>query len=100
MGELTGKATADQVKEWKKKHGDVFEVAVGNSVCYLKKPDRKIMGYVATLAKNPIRANEVLLDNCWLGGDERIKTDDELFLGVSGKLTEIVEVKEAEIKKL
>lgn len=35
-----------------------------------------------------------------LAGDEEIKTDDALFLGVSTKLGELVEVKEAELKKL
>ena len=100
MSELKGTATAEQISEWKKKHGDIFKVGVGDSVCYMKKPDRKTMSYVATLGNNPIRANEVLLENCWLGGDESIKTDDEKFYGVSAKLNEIVAIKEAEITKL
>lgn len=100
MSELKGTATAEQISEWKKKHGDIFKSVVGNSVCYLKKPDRKTMSYVATLGNNPIRANEVLLENSWLGGDESIKTDDEKFYGVSAKLNEIVAIKEAEITKL
>jgi hypothetical protein len=55
---------------------------------------------VATLGSNPVRANEALLQNCWLGGDESIKTDDDKFFGVSAKLNEIVEIKDAEIVKL
>jgi hypothetical protein len=98
--DLKGTATAEQIADWKKKHGDIFKVVVGDSVCYLKKPDRKTMSYVATLGNNPIRANEALLQNCWLGGDESIKTDDEKFFGVSAKLNEIVEIKDAEIVKL
>ena len=58
------------------------------------------MSYVATLGNNPIRANEALLQNCWLGGDDSIKTDDDKFFGVSAKLAEIVQVKDAEITKL
>lgn len=100
MSELKGTATAEQISEWKKKHGDIFKVEVDDSVCYLKKPDRKTMSYVATLGNNPIRANEALLQNCWLGGDDDIKTNDEKFFGVSGKLAEIIEVKDAEITKL
>lgn len=98
--ELKGTATAEQIEKWKKAHGSLFKAEVGESVCYLKTPDRKTMGYVATLGNNPIRANEALLQNCWLGGDEAIKTDDELFFGVSAKLAEIVQVKDAEITKL
>jgi hypothetical protein len=100
MSELKGTATAGQITEWKEKYGDVFRAEVGDSVCYLKKPDRKTMSYVATLGNNPIRANEALLQNCWLGGDENIKTDDEKFFGVSSKLNEIIQIKEAEITKL
>ncbi len=100
MSELKGKATAEQISEWKKKYGDIFKVEVGDSVCYLKKPDRKTMSYVATLGNNPVRANEALLENCWLSGDENIKTDDEKFFGVSAQLSEIVQIKEAEITKL
>lgn len=100
MGEIKGKADAEQIASWKKKHGDVFQIQVENSVCYVKKPDRKTIKYMASVGNDPIRANEVLLENCWLGGDGAIKTDDSLFLGVSSKLAEIVEIKEAEISKL
>lgn len=98
--ELTGSATAEQIEKWKKEHGDIFKVEVGGSVCYLKKPDRKTMSLVATLQNTPVRANEAMLQNCWLGGDESIKTDDEMFFGVSAKLAAIIEVKDAEITKL
>ncbi len=98
--EKIGVATPEQIEGWKKKHGDVFLVEVENSVCYLKKPDRKTMSYVGTLANNPVRANEALLENCWLGGDDSVKTDDAKFLGISAKLNEIIQVKEAEITKL
>ena len=100
MNELKGTATSEQIGDWKKKHGDIFKVEVGDSVCYLKKPDRKTMSYAASLGNSPIRANEALVQNCWLGGDESIKTEDEKFFGVSAKLNEIVEIKDAEITKL
>lgn len=47
-----------------------------------------------------MKYNEFLLNNCWLEGDEIIKTDDALFLGVSAQLAEIIEMKEATLKKL
>jgi len=100
MDELKGTATAEQIADWKKKHGDVFQVVVDDSICYLKKPDRKTMSYAATLGSNPVRANEALLQNCWLGGDENIKTDDEKFFSVSAKMGEIIKIKDAEITKL
>ena len=73
-----------QIDAWKKAHGDVFKVEVDGKVCYLKKPDRKVLGAASVLGKNdPMKYNEVLLENCWLDGDEEIKKDDSLFLGVS-----------------
>ena len=60
-----------------------------------------MLGAASVLGKNdPMKYNEVLLENCWLGGDEEIKKDDSLFLGVSSHLAEIIEIKTAEIKKL
>lgn len=93
--------TKEQIESWKKKHGDVFEVNVDGRTAYLKKPDRKVLGAASVLGKDdPMKYNEILLENCWLGGDEEIKTDDSLFLGVSSVLAEIIEIKKAEIKKI
>lgn len=98
---LVGQAAPEQIEAWKRKHGEVFAVTVGDSVCYLKKPSRKALGYASFASKNnPLNFNEVILNDCWLGGDESIKTDDAKFLGVSAVLTELIEVKEAELKKL
>ncbi|WP_279040951.1 hypothetical protein [Butyricimonas paravirosa] len=95
------KLTPKQVEELKEKHGDIFEVEIENKVCYLKKPTRKVLSAAATVGqKDPLKYNEIILANCWISGDEEIKTDDALFLGVSGVLSEIIEIKEATLKKL
>lgn len=94
-------ATEAQIKEWKSKYGDVFEVLVEDKKCYLRKPDRKILGLATSVGqKNPMKFNEIILHNCWLAGDEEIKTDDDYFLGVGAKLETLIQIKEAEIKKL
>lgn len=101
MAELIGQAAPEQVEAWKKEHKAVFAVTVDGHIAYLKKPDRKTLSFAsAGGAKDPIKFNEVMLNNCWLGGSESIKTDDDLFLGVSGKLAELISVKEAELVKL
>ena len=94
-------ATKEQIAEWKNKHGQIFCIKVDDKSCYLKKPSRKALGYASMAGKeNPLKFNEVLLNDCWLAGDEEIKTNDDLFLSVSQKLGEIIEVKEAELVKL
>ena len=101
MDKLIGQATADQIAEWKSKNNEVFAITVDGHIAYLKQPDRKTIAYASSVgAKDPIKFNEILLNNCWLGGSESIKTDDSLFLGASGKLAELIEVKEAELVKL
>lgn len=97
---LIGEVTPDQIEQWKKKHGEVFQIEVGESVCYLKKPDRLTIKASLSAGADKIRSNEIMLANCWLGGDENIKTDDSMFFGVSGVLDELIDIKAAELKKL
>jgi hypothetical protein len=97
----TKKVTQEQIEAWKKKHGNVFKLKIEDKECYLKTPDRKTLSFASSVAtKDPLKFNEILLNNCWLGGDEEIKTDDSLFLAASSKIAEIIEVKEAELEKL
>jgi hypothetical protein len=94
-------ATPEQLAQWKKEHEEIFMAEVDGHRCYLKKPNRKTLSAAAVVgAKDPLKYNEIVLKNCWLGGDEEIQTDDRLFLGISGQLGEIIEVAEATIKKL
>lgn len=98
---LIGQATPDQIAEWKKKYGKVFGIKVDGHIAYLKKPDRKVLGYASTAGKNdPIKFNEVVINNCFIGGSEAVKTEDDLFFGASSMLTELIQVKEAELVNL
>ena len=95
------KATKQQIAEWKKEHTNVYEISVDGYHCYLKSPTRQILSMAAVASQeNPIRGNEVLLEKCWLGGDEIIKTDDTLFLATGKQITKIIETKEASLEKL
>jgi hypothetical protein len=98
---LEKKPSAAQIEEWKKQHGDVYRIAVDGKECYLKPPSRKTLGYASVAAReNPLKFNEVILRDCWLAGDEEIRTDDTLFLSVSGHLDKLIQIKEAELEKL
>ena len=94
-------ATKEQIAKWKAEHGEIFRITVEGKACYLKKPSRKALGYASVAGKdNPLKFNEVMLNDCWLAGDEEIKTDDGLFLSISPKLSELIEVKQSELEKL
>lgn len=99
--ELIGQATPEQIEEWKNKYGKMMAIKVDGHICYLKSPDRKTLGYASQAAKtNPMKFNEIVLTNCFVGGSEAIKTDDMLFLGASSVLEQLIEIKEAELVKL
>lgn len=93
--------TQKTIEQWKAQHGEIFQIKVGDKVCYLKQPSRKALSYASTLiTKDPIKFNELILNDCWLAGDEEIKNNDSYFLAAASKLAEIIEVKEAELVKL
>ena len=94
-------ATAEQIARWKEQHGKVYKITVDGKVCYLKRPSRKVLSYATAAGKDdPLKFNEAVLRECWLGGDEVIKTDDALFMGVGARLADIIEIKQAELEEL
>lgn len=93
------KYTEEQVAEWKKKHGTVYEISVDGKSCIIRKPNRKDLSYVSVV-KDPIKMQETLLKQLWVDGDEEIKTDDELFFAACNQLEEVLQLKQADIKKL
>lgn len=91
--------TDEEIKGWKEKHGELYQVSVEGYSCILHKPTRKDLSYISSV-KDPIKMSELLLEQTWVAGDEEIKTNDELFMSVVSKMDEIVKFKEAEVKKL
>jgi hypothetical protein len=88
-----------QIAEWKKAHGDIYLIETQGKKCIVRKPTRKEYSYISVV-KNPIKAQETLLNQIWLDGDEEIKTNDDLFFAVCSQLEDVLKIKEAEIKKL
>ncbi len=91
--------TKEQVAEWKRKHGDIFELSVEDKNCILRRPNRKDLSYVSVV-KDPIKMSETLLKQLWVAGDTEIQKEDDLFLAVIPQMEEVIKVKEAQIKKL
>ena len=68
-------------------------------VAYLKTPSRKIISAATAIGgKDPIKFGELILQNCWLGGDERIKTDDTIFLSANAVIGDLIKIKTASLK--
>ena len=98
---LVGQATVAEIDEWKKRHGDIYAIKVDGHVCYLRKPTRRDLSFASSAGKkDPLKFNETLLRDCWLGGSEAIRRDDDKFMGASGVLEKIIPDAEAELEKL
>lgn len=91
--------TPEMIAEWKKKHGDIFKISVDGFDCIVKKPGRKDLSF-ASSAKDAIKQNEIILNACWLAGDEEIKTDDSLFFAATKRMDELFDIKQADLEKL
>lgn len=94
-----------KIDELKKKHGAIYQIDVETDVsgeyksCIIRKPNRKDLSYVSAV-KNNFQAMETLLRQLWIEGDEEILTDDDLFLGATNQMGEILKIREGQIKKL
>lgn len=100
--------TKEQIEDIKHKHANekLFCVVSGledgqtvTKSCIVRKPNRQDLSFISVI-RDPIKRKEALLNQIWVAGDEDFKTDDELFLGLSAKLSELINVKEVEIKNL
>ena len=69
---------------------------------YVRKPKRRDLSYASSAAakKGGLGYIEAVMKNCKLGGDDSIITDDAKFMGASGQMATLIDIKEAELKKL
>ncbi len=110
MGELTmtkPKAVADAtISMWKKQYGEVFCLTVKAEgedkpelTGYFRKPNIEILS-AASSAPNPVHQGNILFENCWLGGDEAVSTDDEARMGAIAQLAQLFKPRVASLKKV
>lgn len=94
--------TSEEIQDWKEKYKTVHKLSVEGKTAYLRKPDRRTLSLAMTkISKGDILGgSEAILENCWLGGDTEIKTDDDLFMSAVSKVGDLIQVKEAELEKL
>lgn len=100
MKELQGAVEQAQIDKWKALYGEIYAITGEGKICYVKKPDRKILAYASQYQNNPIKMAETYFNSCFLGGCEDFKTDDELFMSAAPRVVQIFKLKETELVKL
>lgn len=105
---LPGDITPAQLNAWKAKYGKVFAIEVnvdedGKDIAtgYFKKPDLSVIGLVQKIGKeDPMKASISGFTNCWLGGDERFLSDDEIKLSAINEMGKLFKIRSARVKNL
>lgn len=96
-----GQLTQEQIDELKEKHGYVFEFEVEGHFCYLKKPDRKLLGSAMKMSRdNPMLFNETIMNNCFLHGFDGFKNvNSEWFEDIEQEFAELLKRRAVTVKK-
>lgn len=86
--------------------GAVYKLQVGDYSCYLKEISRPVMeialGMIMPINGAPrlITAGEIILNSCWIEGDQEIRTVEKWLIEASLKCCEMIERQNSELAKL
>ncbi|MDP2723205.1 MAG: hypothetical protein Q8O72_10640 [Bacteroidales bacterium] len=93
--------TVELIEEFKKQYKGVFQITVEDKKCFLHTPDRHILDAASAGSKKAdSKFNEILMKGSWLAGDKELVEDDDYFFAAGKQLTELINTKEAQLKKL
>ncbi len=69
------------------------------SVGYYKRPNRVVTGLALNelYKKNIVEAGTIVLNNCFVGGDDRQKTDDMMSISIANRLVDFLELMEVTV---
>lgn len=94
--------TETQIAAWKKQHGAIYEINVGDKSLFIRKP--KIVDLERAMAsdptkKKPFNFNRSIVTNCKLWVSEGMLDDDDCLEAIYEKIGDIAETVDATIKK-
>lgn len=99
--------TKTQIEEWKKKYGKVLSCTAtndegGEETAYFRPVDRTTLSYAITLQKQnkDVEMVEHVVKECWIGGSEKFKTELPYIIGATQVVSELMQVKQVQIKNL
>lgn len=80
---------------------DTFTLTTGDKKCIINKPNRQIVEACLPLIadKKLITAGELIINSCWVSGDEEIKTNEDYLIPAAIEATDVLQFKNAELKK-
>lgn len=93
---------SDQLTLWKKQYGNIFGYVSHDGLsCVLRSPDLNIIDACRAIAGNSaVKFDTALVDNCWLAGDEELRSQDKYRMGLFDWLGVIITKVEGELGEL
>jgi len=90
------------IKEYKNKFGHVFKyTSKDGKSCLLRNPDLKIIDACRTVSGgSSVKFDKALVDNCWLEGDEELRTNDEYTMGLFDWMGGIIKKVDGQLEEL
>lgn len=94
--------TPAQIEDWKQKYGKVFEYeSADGKRCYLRQPNRRIISASSVNAGvDNLLQKELVIKNCFLGGDRTLIDEDKHFYTMANKIEIMIEVVEGTLKEV
>lgn len=94
--------TPSQVEAWKKEYGKIFTVeSPDGKRCYLRVPTRSTLSMAAiTAGDDSLLQKELILKNCFIGGDRELIEQDKYFYSVARQIESAIEVIECTLKEV
>jgi hypothetical protein len=97
-----------KIAQWKKEYGEVHKLKVTDPedenkvyVCYVKKPSKNHLAVAFPhIQNNPVKAGDILRENCYIEGDPEILAKDECILAVNIQMFELFKIAKVEVEKL
>jgi hypothetical protein len=111
---LDGGITQADFDEWKKKHGIIHKIAIVVSKNEAGEATDKAIGYIKDVnddlaiisnaltyqQTDVLKAKIFILENAWLGGDDRIKNNTKIKIAAAVQAGKTVDLLEGEVEKL
>lgn len=95
------KVSQEQIESWKAEHVDITRVNIGVKEAYFKAPSRKAYSYASKVAStDPLQFNEIILKDCFIGGDKELIDNERYFLTMSGHVKDLLGIMESSLEKL
>lgn len=96
------KWTKEQIEQYKKQYGSIFKYTSDDGKqCLLKSPDLVTLDACRTISEgSSIKFDKALVDNCWIDGDQEMKTEDKYLMGLFDWLGAIITKVDGQLDEL